>query len=167
MNSPLNENQSDRSALSNQPDAVAAFCKRFVIVYYAMIAAMAMVYVVFSFGLPPQQDRIVFASYPNIFIIVLAVNFTAILVGAIIYRIKLRSAANESTAERKIAHYQIGYLIRLALLEATAIINMIAYYIIGESKLQILFGGILLLFVVTGYPNVSRVKKEIGSAATL
>jgi hypothetical protein len=81
--------------------------------------------------------------------------------GAVFYRLKVKAAWRAEALTDKLAAFRIGYILRITLLESLGIVNALACYLTGNSKFEILFILVLLLYVISAYPGEDKIRKEI------
>lgn len=140
--------------------ALSGFAKQMMVLYYAMFASQAMLYIVVVLILPHRRIGMGIEE-STLLLAVPSLNFIVVATGAVVYRIRVKAAAQAEALSQKIAAYRVGYILRMALLESLGAVNAFAYFLTGNSKFEILFILVLLLYVISCYPGEAKIRKEI------
>jgi hypothetical protein len=130
-------------------------------IYMAMTATQILLYIVLAIIMAPKESIVDPETRSLLYIIVPIANFAAVASGALLYRLTVRKASQQTDMAKKLSKFQPAYIIRLALLESLGMLNIISFYLTADSKFQIFFVLVFMLFVITGYPSKSRIRKEL------
>ncbi len=136
----------------------------FKLIHKAMLAGQVIALTIFLVLTITKIQTPSFASQDRLFQLV-ALLFTALafFIGHLFFKkktAKIKESSNLST-QQVFEQYKIASLIQWALLEAAALFNGIAYFLVGNYSFIVLGGVCILFFALLG-PNKTKMALQLG-----
>ncbi|WP_375238556.1 MFS transporter [Aurantibacter sp.] len=124
------------------------------VIHFALCAGLIIGYYLLS-GLKSISDLLIFLKITSGNIIYIFIPIVAFIISNLIFKQKLKVISPSSTEQQKIIEYQSASIIRWAILEGSAFALLIL------QKDFILFGILIIIYLIMIRPTEDKVKNEL------
>lgn len=136
-----------------------SFMKGITIIYFAMLIGMLLFGGVvllltspWEMGMPPSDE--VFLYIVPIF------TFLGVLLGRVIFKLKMDKLKNEESLKQKLLGLQTAVIIKFALVEAPYLLGVVATLLTGNI-FYLMISGTLVMYFITLKPTREKVKRDL------
>lgn len=112
---------------------------------FLSIAALLSVYMVFKMGMLPVFDAQTLSLLKTVVIMALLIG---IPVGHIFYFKKIKHIDKALDLGKKLAMFQLAFIVRIALLEGIGLLTMMAYLVAADKSFLYMFAVVFVLFII-------------------
>ncbi|WP_320816087.1 MFS transporter [Flavobacterium sp.] len=128
------------------------------IIHLAICSGVLLAYVIL--GQITSLDALKLPTIDNDAIIYLIIPFAAFSVSNLLFKMQLKNANPKLTLEENLPVYQTASIIRWVILEGAALVLLIL------KKEFILFGILLILYLITIHPTEDRIKRDLNKSTS-
>lgn len=126
------------------------------VIHLALCAGLIMAYIII--GQITSLDALKLPEMDNDSIIYLLIPFMAFSVSNVLFKMQLKKANPKASLEENLPVYQTASIMRWAILEGAAFILLIL------KKEFILFGILLIVYLITIHPTEDRIKRDLNKS---
>jgi hypothetical protein len=126
------------------------------IIHLAICAGTILAYIVL--GQITSLDALKLPTIDNDSIVYLLIPFAAFSVSNLLFKMQLKKVNPKASVEENLPVYQTASIIRWAILEGAALVLLIL------KKEFILFGILLIVYLITIHPTDDRIKRDLNKS---
>ena len=142
-------------------NTVSSFFSRVRILHFAILAGLVMITGILFFLLRTGSGGQGLGKANQVLSILgPVIGLVTLLAAFLSYKVKMKSAVKQNSLADKLGIFMTAHIIKLALLEGGAIINLVLFYLTGNLQLLI-YAGLAILVIAINFPGKYRVSNDL------
>lgn len=144
---------------TNQPYSPKGIIKTITVLHYAYCISIIVFGTVALFI--TENPEFNFNNSEDVFFyLVPTLAIVAPVIGNIVFKKNLEQIHEKETVKEKLINYQTARLIRIAFIEAPALLGVVIF-LITSNQYYLIFSAVLLTYLITLRPTISVIKTEL------